>query len=305
MSFRPENEARGTPPGDPPEGPRRGPSAGGGPPTEAGRRGDGRAPRSPSRWLAVLLVALLVLALAAGAIMLWRWYGGQAEGTSVFEDSVAAGPEPTVRLTNGPGQVRVEGVEGLEAVEIEAKRYARGPDPAAAKENAAGVGVDVSREGSTVELSSDGGRGVGVDYALRVPVGSRVEVESEAGDVEVLGLAGDVSVTAEAGDVAVRGARGSLTVEAPRGDVVVEDVSTETGKATISTGSGDVSLADLAVAILDARVEAGDVELTGRFSGGGKVYVETGSIAVRLPPEDARELDLDARVGEVVREDAP
>ena len=253
----------------------------------------------------MLVVGILVVALVGGAVMLSRWYGDQAEGTSVFEDSVAAGPKPTVRLTNGRGQVRVEGVEGLEAVEITAKRYARGADPAAAAENAAGVDVNTSRDASTVEISSDPGRRAGVDYALRVPVGSRAEVESAAGDVEVLGLAGDVSTVAEAGDVAVRDVRGSVTVEAPQGDVTVEAMGTETGKATITTGSGDVSLGNLAVAILDARVEAGDVELTGRFSGGGQAYVETGSITVRLPPEDARELDLEARVGEVVREDAP
>jgi DUF4097 and DUF4098 domain-containing protein YvlB len=144
-----------------------------------------------------------------------------------------------------------------------------------------------------------------VDYTLRVPARSRVEVVSAAGDVEVSGLAGDVSARADAGDVTVRNVRGSVTVEAPKGDVAIESMSTETGKATISTDSGDVSLKDLAVAILDARVGAGNVDLIGRFSGGGQVYVETGSIRVRLPPEDARELNLEARVGEVVREDAP
>ena len=85
-----------------------------------------------------------------------------------------------------PGQVRVEGV-GSESVEISARRYARGSDPAAARENASGVAVDVAREGATVEISSDGGRGTGVDYALRVPRGSRIEVESAAGDVTVEG----------------------------------------------------------------------------------------------------------------------
>ena len=298
MSFRPENEGRGAPPG----GARRDP---GGLPAQVARRGDGRLPRAPARGLVLIVLGLLVLALVVGAVMLSRWYGDQTSGTSIFRDSIPAGPKPVVRLTNGPGQIRIEGAEDLDAVEIIAKKYARGSDAAAAKENAAGVEVNTSREGSTVEISSEGGRGTGVDYALRVPVGGRVEVESAAGDVEILGLAGEVSALAETGDVAVRDVRGSVTVEAPQGDVTVEAMSTETGKATISTGSGDVTLDDLAVAILDARVEAGNVDLVGRFSGGGQVYVETGNINVRLPPEDARELDLDARVGEVVREDAP
>ena len=248
------------------------------------------------------VVGILVLLFAVGGVLLWRWYGDQTGGTSLFEDSVASGPEPLVLLTNGPGQVRVEGVEGLEAVEISAERYARGSDPAAARENASGVSVDVAREGSTLEISSDGGRGTGVDYALRVPRGSKVEVESAEGDVKVSGVAGSVQAKAEMGDVTVRDVRGSVTVEAPQGDVAVEGISTETGSVELSVGSGDLRLRDLVVGILEARVEAGGAQLLGRFAGGGRLSVGTGSIAVRVPPEDVRELALEARVGEVARE---
>ncbi len=270
--------------------------------THAGRSGRRRDALSPSRGLVLPLLGLLVLALVVvGGVLLWRWYGDQTGGTSLFEDSVAAGAEPLVRLTNGPGQVRVEGADS-ETVEISAERYARGSDPASARENAAGVAVDVSREGSTLEISSEGGRGTGVDYFLRVPRGSKVEVESAAGDVEVSGVADSVQATAEMGDVTVRDVRGSVTVEAPQGDVAVEGVSTETGNVELSVGSGDLVLRDLVVGILEAQVEAGSAELLGRFAGGGRLLVETGSIAVRVPPEDVRELSLEARVGEVVRE---
>lgn len=250
-------------------------------------------------------MGLLVLALVViGGVFLWRWYGDQTSGTSPFEDSVASGPEPLVRLSNGPGQVRIEGIDS-EDVEISAKRYARGSDPAAARENASGVAVDVAREGSTLEISSDGGRGTGVDYTLKVPSGSKVEVESAAGDVEVSGIADSVQANAEMGDVTVRDVRGSVTVEAPQGDVTVEGVSTETGNVELSVGSGDLVLRDLVVGILEARVEAGGAELLGRFAGTGRLTVETGSIAVRVPPEDVRELALEARVGEVSREGEP
>lgn len=258
---------------------------------------------SSSRGFVLPVVGLVVLALVAvGGMLLWRWYGDQTGGTSPFEDSVASGSEPLVRLTNGPGQVRVEGVGAAEAVEISAERYARGSDPSSAKENASGVAVDVAREGSTLDISSDGGRGTGVDYSLRVPEGSKVEVESAAGDVEISGVADAVQAKAEMGDVTVRQVRGSVTVEAPQGNVTVEGVSTETGNVELSVGSGDLVLKDLLVGILEARVEAGSAELLGRFAGGGRLLVETGSIAVRVPPEDVRELALEARVGKVARE---
>ncbi len=181
-------------------------------------------------------------------------------------------------------------------------KHALGSDPATAKERASEVSVNLSREDSTIVLQTDGGRDTGADYALRIPVGAAVEVESGAGDVEVSGLSGDVAVLAEAGDVAVRDTGSDVSIEAPQGDVVVEGVSTDTGQAELLVGSGDVALRDLIIGTLEASVEAGDVTLSGRFSGSGRIFVETGDITANLPPEDTRELTLETRVGEVVRE---
>ena len=250
----------------------------------------------------VAAAGLLLLALVVGGILLWLSYGDRVGGTSVYEDSIDSGPEPEVHLTNGPGQVSIEGVEGMENVEISAKRYARGRNPSAAKENASGVPVDVAGESSNIELSSAGGRGTGVDYDLKVPPGSTVAVESEVGDVDISGLENDVTVLARSGDVSVKDGRGSLRIESQGGDVTVESVRTETGNAEISVDSGDLELKNLVFGILEASVKAGDVSLMGRFSGSGRILVETGSIDSQLPSEDAKDLDLEARVGEVVRE---
>jgi Putative adhesin len=268
-------------------------------PARTERRPDGPSRVSP---LLLLFAALLLALLAVAALLLWRSLGDNLSGTSVARDSIDSGPEPRVRVTNGAGQVRVEGDEGLDAVEYEVTKYAMGPDPAAAKREASEVPVDFSREDSTFVLQTDGGRGTGANYTLRVPAGGSVEVESGAGDVEVSGLSGEVRVLAEAGDVTVRKAGNDVTVAAPRGDVVIDDVSTETGQAELEVGSGDVALRDLIVGTLEASVEAGSVTLSGRFSGSGRIFVETGGITANLPPEDTRELTLETRVGEVVRE---
>ena len=259
-----------------------------------------RRPRAPL--LLALVVVLLVVALVLGVIFLLRTFGDSVSGTSVATETLKSGPEPHVRLVNGPGQVSIEGVENLDTVEYEAVRYARGPDPAAAKQNASEVPVDISREDSTLVLQTDGGRETGADYALRVPVGSIIEVESEAGDVQVRGISGNVKVKADAGDVEINDVGGSVTVDAPQGDVDLAGMNTETGQAELTVGSGDVGLRDVVLGTLEAAVEAGDVTLSGRFSGSGRVTVETGSIVARIPFEDAKNLVLDARVGEVVRE---
>jgi hypothetical protein len=298
VSSRRENEARGAEPGRPSYGP-----SGWGEPAAKRAPAEERARGGPAGrpWLSPLVFGLLVLAVVG--VFLWFWYGDRAGGTSVFEDSVDSGPEPVIRVTNGPGRVGVKGVEGLETVEITAKRYARGFGPTSARENATRVPVEIDRDGSILEISSNGGRGTGADYDLQVPAASIVEIESEIGDVEVSGLSNNVTVRAEGGDVAVEDVRGSIKIEAPQGDVTAETVSTDTGRVEITVGLGDLELEDLVVGILEAQVEAGDVTLSGRFSGGGRVFVETGSIDDRLPPEDTKDLDLEARVGEVVRDE--
>jgi hypothetical protein len=63
-----------------------------------------------------------------------------------------------------------------------------------------------------------------------------------------------------------------------------------------------VFLEDLILGTLEAGVEAGSVTLSGRFSGDGRVSVETGDIIARLPAEDTRDLTLQTRVGSVLRE---
>ena len=253
--------------------------------------------------LLLLFAGLLLALLSVATILLWRSFSESISGTSVTRDSTdAAGSEPRVRLANAAGQVRVEGVKGSRSVDYEATRYAMGADPAAAKQRASEVPVDISREDSKIVIETDGGENTGADYTLRVPTGSSVEVESEAGDVEVSGISGNVTVGAEAGDVTVRDVGGDVKVEAPRGDVSVGDVNTDTGSANLEAGVGDVSLEDLILGTLETSVEAGDVTLSGRFSGGGPVSVETGDIIVMLPPEDTRELTLETRVGSVLRE---
>jgi DUF4097 and DUF4098 domain-containing protein YvlB len=254
----------------------------------------------------LLSFALLLLGLlAVAAILLWRSLGKSVSGTSIARDSIdSAGPDPRVRLANAAGQVRVEGVKGSRSVDYEATRYAMAADPAAAKQRASEVPVDISREDSKNVIETDGGGNTGADYALRVPTGGSVEVESEAGDVEVSAISGNVTVGAGAGDVRVRDVGGDVNVVAPGGDVSVGDVNTHTGSANLEVGVGDVSLEDLILGTLEASVEAGEVTLSGRFSGGGRVTVETGDIIARLPPDDTRDLTLETRVGSVLREHA-
>lgn len=268
------------------------------------------APRSrrtregPSRpgALAILAALLLLALLVVAAVFLWRTLGDEVPGASVARDSIDSGRGPKVGITNGPGSVSVEGESGPEAVEYEVTRYAVAGDPAAARSAASEVPVDVTREGSTVTLETDGGGETGADYTVGMPAGGGVEIEAEEGDVEVTGLDGNVTVRAASGDVTVRDVAGDVTVEAEQGDVTVGGMRTDTGNLELVVGSGDVILEDLILGTLEAGVEAGDVTLSGRFSGEGRVSVGTGDITANLPSGDATNLALQTLVGSISRE---
>jgi hypothetical protein len=255
-------------------------------------------PGAPAILAALLLLVLLVLV----AVFLWRTLGEEVPGASVARDSIDSGREPKVVVTNGPGSVSVESVSASEAVEYEVTRYAVAGDPAAARSAASEVPVDVSREGSTVTLETEGSGETGADYSVGMPAGGSVEIEAEEGDVEVTGLDGNVTVRAESGDVTVRDVAGDVTVEAGQGDVEVVGMRTDTGNLELAVGAGDVALEDLIVGTLEVAVEAGDVTLSGRFSGGGRISVGTGDITANLPSGDATDLDLQTLVGGISRE---
>lgn len=258
---------------------------------------------APLRLLLLLMLLLVVLtALALGALLAWRSFDKDVSGKSVAEDSVNSGPTPQLRIANPRGPVRIEGVKNSDSIELEATKYALGSDKDEARKRASEINSDISREGSLFVIETDGGRNTGVGYTLRVPGDSSVEVEAGAGDVSVSGVEGEVMVRAAAGDVVVREARDSVSIEAREGDVKISDVSTDTGRVEAESGVGDLELEDLVVGSLDARVGTGDVILGGRFSGDGTVTVKTGNIVVEVPPEDATELDLEASIGDVVRE---
>ena len=67
--------------------------------------------RSPSRLprLLLLLAVVLLAILMVVVIFLWRSLGDTLSGTSIERDSIGSGPKPRLRLTNGPGQINIEG----------------------------------------------------------------------------------------------------------------------------------------------------------------------------------------------------
>jgi Putative adhesin len=169
-----------------------------------------------------------------------------------------------VEITVGDGPVRV----------TETMRYGR-QRPTTTHTN---VGGTVHLTAASCWAIFD--RGCEVDYTVRVPARTAVQIQANAGSVRVTGLTGDLRVTADAGVVR----------------------ATELGSAhtTVQADAGQVSLRYRAVpSTVDAHTDAGSVEI---WVPGGTPYAveastDAGERTIGVPTDSASPHRITAHAG--------
>jgi hypothetical protein len=219
-----------------------------------------------------LFVASVLLALALAPALADR----------PVEETVAAEPdgEVSVELIAGSihvigwdrAEVRVSGTVGddVEEVHVSSRR---------------------GRVSIEVELPDGDGRrsfnDAKAELEIRVPAGSRVEVESISADVEVEQLTGAVDIECISGDVRVEGGLREAQVETVSGDILV--VSAEP--------------------LLEGDFESvsGDIELRAALAAGGDFTLESvsGDIKLFLPGDTSAEFEVETFSGKIDNEFGP
>lgn len=209
-----------------------------------------------TRWTPV--AATLLLAALAGTP------APAAEIEERFDRSYDLAPGGLVSVDNVNGAVVVTGWEGSR-VRVEAVKKVRAGSRSRAREAMKRMEIRVDHRPDRLEVEtrhpsgSDGflawlfGNHVQsqVDYALSVPRGARVEVDTVNGKVEVRRVEGPLEVGTTNGGVAVSDARGPVDASTTNGAIRVEitDLS-EDRRMRLSTTNGGIRL----VLPRDARV---------------------------------------------------
>lgn len=249
-----------------------------------------------NRNLVIIIVAVLVLGCGvvalAGAVGLFvfGWLaplstsGGPGSPSITEELNQSFDVETPARLVveQSNGVIRiVGGAEGT--VEVRATKRASGPR---ATELLQSIQVETRQEGNTVRVSTrqaPGFTGIGnrsVDYEIRVPGQTEVEVSSANGEVSIEGVAGRISAVTHNGRIGVSGAQGQLEVR---------------------TSNGAIDIRDARVSQLTARTDNGAIDFAGSLGDGGDSQVETsnGRIRVVLSPEDRLRIDASSGNGSI------
>jgi len=237
------------------------------------------------------------------------------EVTEAFTRALTLGRNGTFDLKNIAGDITIRGDRGNE-VRITATKRARHRVDAQARRALQALGIDVLERGGNVEVRTQhpSGRAVwtAVDYAVSVPTGANVVLETVSGDLRLSNIDGELRATTISGDVTASDVRRLRQITTVGGNVEVSD--SEADELSASTLHGDLSVRNLKGRVLsvrtvsgDARLvnvemdraslqsTAGDLEYSGRLARSGRYEFQTHAGNIRVNPADNRGFDLEAR----------
>jgi len=248
--------------------------------------------------LTLTAVALVVVTAIAAC--------GQAQEN--IDRSLPAAPDGTVTIKNLAGSIIVEGW-------TEAKVTVTGTLGDGAER------LDLTSEGRRIVveviLPRHARHVEGSDLLVRVPKGSRIEVEAVSAEVEVTDITGLLDLHAISGDITARGAAREITAQTVSGMIVIEaaspkiaaesvsgDITVEgvRGEIELSTVSGDVDLrASGAVERLSFSSVSGELRFTGVLSPRATLKAEThsGDITLALGSKPAGDFSITTFSGEI------
>ena len=209
-----------------------------------------------SLWLAAGLVYILVAPADAQS---------QADRTETLKRTINIGRKGFLDLSNLSGRIAI--TSGSDEVIIEAVKQVRNASDAAVKALMSGVRIDITERSDRVVVRTTydrqphrGPGWVTVDYTIRVPAETTVELRSVSGDIELQNLQGEVRVQSVSGDQRLVNIRNLGLARTVSGDIDATDVASA-AEASVTTVNGDVRARNLKTSRLEVRTISGDLEL--------------------------------------------
>jgi DUF4097 and DUF4098 domain-containing protein YvlB len=273
-----------------------------------------------SKWTAALLGAAFFLAFVAAPALADEKFQEKFEKTEVLAKN------GKLYLNNVSGQIEVMTWKEAQ-VKIEAVKTSKAGSLAKAKENAALVTIEVTKDADLVRVETKypkrsggfwGGDSinVSVDYKLWIPDTAAVELKSVSGDVRVAAIGGHARVSCVSGNVDLLGAAGAdvdlvsgeLTLENIAGDAYLKTVSGNIeatgvkGSIEAEAVSGDIDLRDVSEAqTVSAKNVSGNMTYIGKIKAGGRYELKahSGDVRMTIPADSAFDFEANTFSGDI------
>jgi hypothetical protein len=248
---------------------------------------------------------------------------GWVETTEPFSRAFPVGRGATLILSNTSGTVQVTAA-GSERIEVEALKHAWGPNAEQAKRRLAEAQIESYASGNRVELRVEHGGGGGerridVEFNVKVPADTTVDVRTASGDVRVTNVKGEVRVQSANGNLALEGTTRLAAVKTVSGGITITNGGAD-AQLSLSTINGDLLVQTLNARALDVNTINGDVRING-WSGdrahirtldgdldlqtslvkGGRYEIEShsGDVNLSLPEQPGFELEAHTFSGRI------
>lgn len=199
--------------------------------------------RNRNAWIigAVILMAVCFCATATGvAAVGWLAdrFSNRGGATSFererIEKTFEVGDSPSLEVVSFAGYVTVRAGESSVIRVVATKRASSAGDLSRMK-------VEVTQQGDGLEIETERPRfpmrNASVDLEITVPASTRLDLEVDAGIVDVSGLTGRVEVNTRAGNVAIREVSGEIDASSGSGII---DVREAVGPVRLTNGAGVV-----------------------------------------------------------------
>ena len=269
-------------------------------------------------WTRLMPVCSLALAgVTMGACSYNGWNDLDFEASSVVSMDIE--PHDALRLEGEVGDMRIAASPDARRITVLAEMVGKGETQAEADMRLKELACTRTSADGQLTLAHAHPEGEDaypyeVNWSLTVPVGTRIEVLNDVGDVALIDVGAPVDVTTDVGDIWISGATDAL-VRSDVGDIALQatgavDAASEVGdvrvattdlkaKHTVTSDVGDVRVhvAEAWQGGIAASTDVGDLRVT---HADGKVVRAEDSLIVG--PQDEASPTLSARtdVGDVV-----
>jgi hypothetical protein len=197
--------------------------------------------------------------------------------------TLAAADLKTMRIDCGAGYLKLQGVDGLEQIEVSAVLDVRGiADNELAAFKKEYVTLKLEKIAGRAELTATiesgfslarlfgEGHDARINLDIRVPRRLTLDIDDGSGDMDIRDIDGNLKLEDGSGDIHLTNIRGQVKIDDGSGDMVLAKIS---GMLEIEDGSGDIELND-AGSDVDIEDGSGQINLNRIL---GSVTVDDGS----------------------------
>ncbi|WP_263372211.1 DUF4097 family beta strand repeat-containing protein [Granulicella cerasi] len=222
-----------------------------------------------------LLLAALSLGLTATA----------AHADDTFRRTLSASAQPDVYVSTGSGNIRITPTDDA-SVEVVGHVHAGWGAHGDVRQRIAQIVANppITQSGNAVHIGESEDRerynNISIDYELRVPRNSALNLRSGSGDIESNGGVGRfIAASSGSGNIRAHQIHGAAQLEAGSGDIELEE--TAPGNVKARSGSGNIRIHGYSGS-LDLRAGSGEIEADGHLEGASSASSGSGNIRLHV-----------------------